>query len=104
MKLANFFPAPGEAEHVVEVDAVPALQLRLVELEDAGGLAVAALEAASRELAVAPRVEARVLRRGDAALDGRLGRKRVIQRRFNVAVPRARVPKKDVHVRDRSER
>ena len=33
-----------------------------------------------------------------------LGRKRVIQRRFNVAVPRARVPKKDVHVRDRSER
>ena len=33
-----------------------------------------------------------------------LGRKRVIQRRFNVAVPRARVPKKDVHGRDRSER
>ena len=33
-----------------------------------------------------------------------LGRKRVIQRRFNVAVPRARVPKKDGHVRDRSER
>ena len=32
------------------------------------------------------------------------GRKRVIQRRFNVDVPRARVPKKDVHVRDRSER
>ena len=33
-----------------------------------------------------------------------LGRKRVIQRRFNVAVPRARVPKTDVHGRNRSER
>ena len=32
------------------------------------------------------------------------GRKRVIKRRFNVGVPRARVPKKDVHGRDRSER
>ena len=36
--------------------------------------------------------------------DGRLGGNRVIQRRFNVGVPRARVPQKDVHVRDRSER
>ena len=41
-------------------------------------------------------------RRGRVARD--LGRKRVIQRRFNVGVPRARVPKKDVHGRDRSER
>ena len=39
-----------------------------------------------------------------ATRQGDLGRKRVIQRRFNVAVPRARVPKKDVHGRDRSER
>ena len=42
---------------------------------------------------------------GVARVEARgLGRKRVIQRRFNVSVPRARVPKKDVHVRDRSER
>ena len=32
------------------------------------------------------------------------GRKRVIQRRFNVSVPRARVPKKASMLRDRSER
>ena len=35
---------------------------------------------------------------------GRLGRKRVIQRRFNVSVPRARVPKKASTLRGRSER
>ena len=41
----------------------------------------------------------------EALVEGpRLGRKRVIQRRFNVSIPRARVPKKDAHVRDRSER
>ena len=33
-----------------------------------------------------------------------LGRKRVIQRRFNVGVPRARVPEKTFTLRDRSER
>ena len=32
------------------------------------------------------------------------GRKRVIQRRFNVSVPRARVPEKSSTLRDRSER
>ena len=44
----------------------------------------------------------------DAMADGRdrrhLGRKRVIQRRFNVSVPRARVPGKAPTLRDRSER
>ena len=35
---------------------------------------------------------------------GRQGRKRVIQRRFNVSVPRARVPEKSSTLRDRSER
>ena len=40
-----------------------------------------------------------VERRGD-----RLGRTRVIQRRFNVSVPRARVPEKASTLRDRSER
>ena len=34
----------------------------------------------------------------------RPGQKRVIQRRFNVSVPRARVPKKASTLRDRSER
>ncbi|KAK7254540.1 hypothetical protein SO694_0001143 [Aureococcus anophagefferens] len=34
----------------------------------------------------------------------RLGSKRVIQRRFNVSVPRARVPGKASTLRDRSER
>ena len=34
----------------------------------------------------------------------RLGRKRVIQRRFNVRVPRTRVPEKASTLRDRSER
>jgi hypothetical protein len=33
-----------------------------------------------------------------------LGRTRVIQRRFNVSVPRARVPEKASTLRDRSER
>ena len=33
-----------------------------------------------------------------------LGSKRVIQRRFNVSVPRARVPEKASTLRDRSER
>jgi hypothetical protein len=33
-----------------------------------------------------------------------LGRKRVIRRRFNVGVPRARVPKKASTRRERSER
>ena len=44
-------------------------------------------------------VEARGL---DLVVD--LGRKRVIQRRFNVSVPRARVPEKASTLRDRSER
>ena len=35
--------------------------------------------------------------------DGRLGGNGVIRRRFNVGVPRARVPKEDVHLRGRSE-
>ena len=35
---------------------------------------------------------------------GRLGGTRVIQRRFNVSVPRARVPEKASTLRDRSER
>ena len=35
---------------------------------------------------------------------GGQGRKRVIQRRFNVSVPRARVPEKSSTLRDRSER
>jgi hypothetical protein len=33
-----------------------------------------------------------------------LGRTRVIQRRFNVSVPRARVPKKQSTLRERSKR
>ena len=37
------------------------------------------------------------------ALPG-LGSKRVIQRRFNMSVPRARVPEKASTLRDRSER
>ena len=36
--------------------------------------------------------------------DRRLGSKRVIQCRFNVSVPRARVPEKASALRDRSER
>ena len=42
-------------------------------------------------------------RRADVA-DLRLGRTREIQRRFNVSVPRARVPEKASALRDRSER
>ena len=75
------------------------------------GLQGRALERAShevREAVVAAAVLLVDLGEGPPeGLDGReedLGRKRVIQRRFNVTVPRARVPKKDVHVRDRSER
>ena len=48
-----------------------------------------------------------VFARRDGHVDRRevdLGSTRVIQRRFNVAVPRARVPKKDGYVRDCSER
>ena len=40
----------------------------------------------------------------DGGRRGLLGRKRVIQRRFNVSVPRARVPGKASTLRDRSER
>ena len=44
-------------------------------------------------------------RDGDAERRVRdLGRKRVIQRRFNLAVPRARVPETTFMLRDRSER
>ena len=63
-----------------------------------GGLAAQASGAPRVVLHGAPRRRRPVAARPD------LGRKRVIQRRFNVAVPRARVPKKDVHGRDRSER
>ena len=46
-----------------------------------------------------------VRRPRDAEADvERLGRTRVIQRRFNVSVPRARVPGKASTLRDRSER
>ena len=42
---------------------------------------------------------------GREALEAeRLGRKRVIQRRFNVSVPRTRVPEKASMLRGRSER
>jgi hypothetical protein len=48
-------------------------------------------------------VQLRQVRRA-AVLEADLGRKRVIQRRFNVSVPRARVPEKASTLRDRSER
>ena len=46
------------------------------------------------------------VRRRRRAVDARAaqGSKRVIQRRFNVSVPRARVPEKASMLRDRSER
>ena len=40
---------------------------------------------------------------GNAAMSASLGGTRVIQRRFNVSVPRARVPEKASALRDRSE-
>ena len=50
--------------------------------------------------------ELHVLHTAEPEFDGRdrQGRTRVIQRRFNVSVPRARVPEKASTLRDRSER
>ena len=48
--------------------------------------------------------EARGRVRRVVRLRARLGRERVIQVRFNVSVPRARVPEKASALRDRSER
>ena len=59
------------------------------------------LEERAAELERAAGLEAALLAR-ERRVD--LGRKRVIQRRFNVSVPRARVPKKASTLRDRSER
>ena len=59
---------------------------------------VAGRERRPRELGRVDLVEERV------ALDRRLGSKRAIQRRFNVSVPRARVPEKASTRRERSER
>ena len=62
---------------------------------------------------VAPRRVVAAAVEGDGLLDGRqardldderLGSKSVIQRRFNVSVPRARVPEKASTLRDQSER
>ena len=53
-----------------------------------------------KEVVVAPRE----VRRGDERQVADLGRTREIQRRFNVSVPRARVPEKAFTLRDRSER
>ena len=59
------------------------------------------LEERAAELERAAGLEAALLAR-ERAVD--LGRKRVIQRRFNVAVPRARVRETTIILRDRSER
>ena len=59
------------------------------------------LEERAAELERAAGLEAALLAR-ERRVD--LGRKRVIQRRFNVRVPRARVPEKASTLRDRSER
>ena len=58
-----------------------------------------------RDAAAAPATVQHARRRpvGAEHVDG-LGSKRVIQRRFNVSVPRARVPEKASKLRDRSER
>ena len=67
--------------------------------QDVDGVAVRARLELVRDLGrQAPRVAAVVGRRE------RLGRTRVIQRRFNVSVPRARVTKNTSTLRDRSER
>ena len=103
MGISHPFPALDEAEGE-DVEEAPKVAEEDRE-EDEG--AVPALEA-PREEAHAHVHEDEGLgdrgERGEDLLGGDLGRKRVIQRRFNVAVPRARVPKKDVHGRDRSER
>jgi hypothetical protein len=75
---------------------------------------VAAVERLARAAAVVVREHlARVVAgaRGEGGLvrvarlrDRGLGRKRVIQVRFNMSVPRARVPEKASMLRDRSER
>ena len=72
---------------------------------DEGELLAGALEAVRRRRddAAARRAEG-VAEAQAAALRVDLGRKRVIQRRFNVSVPRARVTRKTSTLRDRSER
>ena len=59
---------------------------------------------AARGDAARERADPDVAERGARAVERDLGSKRVIQCRFNVSVPRARVPKKASTLRDRSKR
>ena len=72
------------------------------------GLGVGGEERVREQRAAAATAEARAvaaLAASERALDGeRAARAGVIQRRFNVSVPRARVPGKAFTLRDRSER
>ena len=93
----------GQApDHLRDPDC--ALLLQLEEVPDALRQHDA-LELRGLRLGVVLRRDARRLERVAVdVLPDRLGSKRVIQRRFNVSVPRARVPRKAPTLRDRSER
>ena len=83
--------ARGEAERDVATEFAPVDEARVGPLGKEQEARLDAVELRHRRE-----------RRAEAAED--LGSKRVIQRRFNVSVPRARVPEKASTLRERSER
>ena len=90
---------PRTFSRIADAPATPSSAKTRARSPQASSSSSSAAASASGRRAPASASLSRSARRG-----GGLDRKRVIQRRFNVSVPRARVPVKASTLRDRSER